>query len=105
MVAIYCFRVLVLAGLYVLTGKLGLLLAVPPGYATLIFPASGIAVGMLISHGARLWPGVLLGSFVLNAWLSGVFTAEDWWTNQTVAALCIAIGSTLQALTGMWLVK
>ena len=73
MVAIYCLRVAALAALYVLTGKLGLLLAVPPGYATLIWPASGIAVGMLLSHGARLWPGVLLGSFVLNAWNTGVF--------------------------------
>ncbi len=28
---------------------------------------------MLIVHGARLWPGVLLGSFVFNAYNSGVF--------------------------------
>ncbi len=105
MVAIYCLRVAALAALYMLTGKLGLLLAVPPGYATLIWPASGIAVGMLLSHGARLWPGVLLGSFVLNAWNSGVFAGEDWWTDQTLAALCIATGSTIQALTGLLLVK
>ncbi len=58
---------LILALLYILTGKLGLLLAVPPGYATIIWPASGIALGMLMVHGARLWPGVLIGSFVLNA--------------------------------------
>ena len=58
MKANYATRVLLLAGLYVVTGKLGLLLAVPPGYATIIWPASGIAIGMLMVHGARLWPGV-----------------------------------------------
>jgi hypothetical protein len=40
-----------LAALYMLTGKLGLLLAVPPGYATVIRPASGLAVGMSLVYG------------------------------------------------------
>ncbi|MET0533297.1 MAG: MASE1 domain-containing protein, partial [Steroidobacter sp.] len=55
-----------LAALYVLTGKVGLLFALPPGYATVIWPPSGIALGMLIVYGWRLWPGVLIGSFLLN---------------------------------------
>jgi PAS domain S-box-containing protein len=100
MAPIYLARVLILALLYILTGKLGLLLAVPPGYATIIWPASGIAVGMLAVHGARLWPGVLLGSFVLNAYNSGAFAGDDWWTAKTLAAFGIAVGSTLQALLG-----
>lgn len=41
----YLARVALLAPHYALTGKLGLLLAVPPGYATIIWPASGIAAG------------------------------------------------------------
>ena len=60
-----------LAMLYYITGKLGLLLAVPPGYATVIWPPTGIATGMLIMHGARLWPGILIGSFILNAPIPG----------------------------------
>jgi len=63
----YLARLALLVALYVLTGKLGLLLAVPPGYATVIWPPSGIALGMLLVGGARLWPGVLLASFLLNA--------------------------------------
>src|SRR5689334_12576591 len=100
MTPIYIARVLILALLYILTGKLGLLLAVPPGYATIIWPASGIAVGMLLVHGARIWPGVLLGSFVLNAHHSGVFLEGDLWTAKSLAALGIAVGSTLQAVLG-----
>ena len=67
-----------LATLYVVTGKLGLLLAVPPGYATLIWPASGIAIGMLLVHGLRLWPAILVGSWLLNAHQSGVFAEHSW---------------------------
>jgi PAS domain S-box-containing protein len=90
--------------LYVLTGKLGLLLAVPPGYATIIWPASGIAIGMLLVHGARLWPAILLGSWLLNAHQSGVFAEGAWLSEKGFAALCIAFGSTAQALAGRALV-
>jgi signal transduction histidine kinase len=101
----YLARMALLAALYVITGKLGLLLAVPPGYATIIWPASGIALGMLILHGARLWPGVLAGSFLLNAYNSGVFAEPEWFSPKLAAALLIALGSTLQAVSGRWLIS
>ena len=46
----YFTKVALLAALYIVTGKLGLLLAVPPGYATIIWPASGIALGLSLIH-------------------------------------------------------
>jgi PAS domain S-box-containing protein len=100
----YLGKVALLAALYMLTGKLGLLLAVPPGYATIIWPASGIAIGMLILHSARLWPGVLLGSFLLNAHHSGVLADADWFSPKLLAAFLIAVGSTLQAVSGRALI-
>jgi PAS domain S-box-containing protein len=100
----YLPRMALLAALYVATGKLGLLLAVPPGYATIIWPASGIAIGMLIMHGARLWPGVLVGSFLLNALNSGAFAEPGWFSTKLLAAFLIALGSTLQAVTGRALI-
>ena len=42
-----------LTAAYVISGKLGLLLAVPPGYATAIFAPAGIAVAAQLS-GLRL---------------------------------------------------
>src|SRR5689334_23741704 len=96
----YFARLAILVFLYLLTGKLGLLLAVPPGYATIIWPPSGIALGMLIIGGARLWPGVFAGSLLLNAYNSGVFAETDWSSVKLLAAFGIAVGSTLQALTG-----
>jgi PAS domain S-box-containing protein len=100
----YFARLAILTLLYVLTGKLGLLLALPPGYATIIWPPSGIALGMLIVGGARLWPGVLAGSLLLNAYNSGVFAEADWFSVKLLAAAAIGIGSTLQALVGRALI-
>lgn len=92
-------KIALLAVLYYITGKLGLLLAVPPGYATAIWPPSGIATGMLIVHGPRLWPGILIGSFILNAPISGA-AEGDFPANALLIAGLIASGSTCQALFG-----
>lgn len=95
----------ILAVLYILTGKLGLLLAVPPGYATVIWPASGLAVGMLLVYGPRLWGGVLIGSFLLNLINSHAVSLEGGVDGvKVLTALAIAVGSTVQALAGRWLV-
>ena len=85
--------------LYFLAGKLGLSLAVPPGYATVIWPPSGIALGMLLAHGRGLAPGVFLGSFLLNMFVGHAPT--DLPTLREIGlASGIATGSTLQALLG-----
>ena len=59
-------QIIGLAAIYFVVSKLGLLLAVPPGYATAVWPASGIALGLLLIYGVRLWPGVLIGSMFVN---------------------------------------
>ena len=40
--------------LYATLGLIGLQLAVPPGYATIIWPASGMALAVLLMFGQRL---------------------------------------------------
>jgi len=94
-----------LAAAYILAGFLGLQLAVPPGYATLIWPASGIAIAGLLFFGLRLAPGIFVGSFVLNAYVGAAFGPEGInWVAVAVAAM-IALGSTLQALFGATMVR
>lgn len=97
-----------LAALYIVSGKLGLLFAPPPGFVTVIWPPSGIALGMLLIYGWRLWPGVLIGSFLLNlsaAGLPGDFTlAQVFAPSHLFACVGIAIGSTLQTLAGRALI-
>ena len=53
---------------YTLSSKLGLMLAVPPGYASPIFPAAGIAVAAALIRGRATLPWTFLGSFQLNLW-------------------------------------
>lgn len=90
-------KVALLAALYFLAGKLGLSLAEPPGYATVIWPPSGIALGMLLACGRGLAPGVFVGSFLLNV-LVGHSPQDLPSLREFGLAAGIATGSTLQAL-------
>jgi signal transduction histidine kinase len=62
--------------------------AIPPGYATALWPPSGIAVAALLLGGSRLWPAVWVGSFAAN------ITVEAAWLAPTV----IATGSSIQSV-------
>ncbi|SEL31832.1 Signal transduction histidine kinase [Atopomonas hussainii] len=95
---------LCLALAYVLAGRLGLLLAVPPGFVTPIFPALGIAVGAVILWGYPMLWGVLLGSTVLNLSLGISSLTELSWAGLPVA-LGIALGSTAQCLLAAWAIR
>lgn len=96
---------LLLAAGYYATGKLGLLLAIPPGYATAIWPPSGIAAGALLLLGNRYWPAVWLGSFLTNlAWsVGGGSLAVD--PASVGPAICLGGGAALQALVAAVLVR
>jgi hypothetical protein len=54
---------------YIVSGRLRLLLAAPPGYATPVFLPAGIAVTATFVAGATALPGTFLGSFLLNLWI------------------------------------
>ena len=87
------------------TGILGLLLAVPPGYATAVWPPSGIALAGLLLWGQRVWPGIWLGSFLVNVWVSSTATHTSPGFSSLAVAASIGIGSTLQALLTARLLK
>jgi PAS domain S-box-containing protein len=84
-----------LAAAYFLAARLALEMAIPPGYATPIWPGSGLALAALLLGGSRLWPGVWLGSAAAN------LTIET----SLIASAVIATGSTVQALAGAALVR
>lgn len=97
--------ILLLAFCYVVSGKLALLLALPSsGYATAIFPPAGIAVAAVMAGGARLLPGVLLGSFVVN--VIQAFAVKSGQPSVTYqVALIIAVASALQAWIGAGMLR
>jgi PAS domain S-box-containing protein len=96
----YLAKIALLALAYYLTGKFGNSIAVPPGYATVIWPPSGIALGALLAFGRRLTPGVFVGSLLINFDIAGLFAPGTVPPLKLLACLCIATGSTLQALAG-----
>lgn len=97
---------LILFLLYLICGKLGLTVAAAPSYATAIWPPSGIALGMLLLYGYRLWPGIFFGSFVLNAGIGGIFgSIELMLSPKMIVIVCIALGATAQAVAGRFLLS
>src|SRR5437773_9726674 len=94
---------LVAAG-YVVSGRLGLLLAVPPGYATAIFPPAGIAAAAMLIAGPASLPWIFLGSLILNGWI-GYSAGAAPLSTALVAAALIAAASTAQAALTGWALK
>ena len=80
---------------YVLAGKLGLLFASVHASATAVWPPSGIALAALLLLGARMWPAVAVGAFLVNVTTAG----------SVATSLGIALGNTLEAVIGCWLVE
>lgn len=101
----HALHTVLLAALYALTGKAGLFLAAQTEFATVIWPPSGIALGMLLVYGYRVWPGVLIGSMMINGHLAGTF--ESWETvlgAKGLGTLITGCGAALQAVAGRYLI-
>lgn len=74
---------------------MGLELDAVSGFATLVWPASGIALAALVLFGARLWPGILIGAATANALVGAPL----------FVAIGIGIGNTLSAIVGWYLLR
>jgi integral membrane sensor domain MASE1 len=90
---------LALTAAYTVSGKLALLLAVPPGYASPVFPPAGIAVAAMLIAGPATLPWTFLGSLALNVW-TGYSATHAIGVAGLGAAIAIAGASTLQAAVG-----
>ena len=91
----YFGQVALLAAVYFAAAKLSLFLAIPPGYATAVWPPSGIALAATLFLGNRVWPGIWIGAAVVN------FTVNF----SVVAAVLIGSGNALEAVIGAALIR
>ncbi len=85
---------------YAVFGWLGIMLSQPAELATLLWPASGVAMAFMIFYGAGLAPGVLIGSFIVNCSIGGVFGSSGISLAPVPAAIGIAVFVTAQASFG-----
>jgi signal transduction histidine kinase len=89
------FELVGLAAAYVLVAKIGLMMDAVAGFATLVWPASGLSLAALLLLGNRLWPAIALGAFLTNLWTGA----------SPLLAIGIAVGNTLEALVGAALLR
>src|SRR6266404_2810235 len=85
----------VLAVIYFAVGKFGLMLASLHASASPVWPSAGIALAAMLLFGYRVWPAIFVGAFLVNLTTAG----------NVATSFAIAIGNTLEALAGAWLVN
>jgi PAS domain S-box-containing protein len=90
----YAAKVLLVAGAYFATAKLGLQLAFEHASITAVWPPTGISLAAVLIWGFRMWPGVALGAALANTFTGDV---------PSVTVLGITVGNTLEALVGAYL--
>ncbi len=100
-------QVLLLGLLYYAVSRASLILAIPPGYATPIWPGAGIAVAAILMGGWRYLPGVWLGSTLTNIsiGLAGQPMSLPLLLEQFPLPALIGIGAMLGAAAGAALVR
>ena len=86
---------LALAAVYVVVARLGLRIGAVSGFATLVWPATGISLAALLLAGYRVWPGIAAGALITNLGIGA----------SPAVASGIALGNTLEALAGAWALK
>lgn len=92
-------HILILALVYFVSGKLGLHLAFVDQYTTAVWPPAGLALAGLLVWGLDVWPGVFLGSFLVNLSVGNLSAAG------VLASVAVAAGNTLAAIAGTYLVN
>ncbi len=100
----WLFKMLVLAAVYYVAARVGLMLAYESSNASPVWPPSGIAFAALLVWGARCWPGVFVGALAANI---AVFSANHVAGITTIGLVStsIAAGNTLEALVGVYLLR
>ncbi len=91
----YVSVVTLLFAIYFVAGKLGLKLAFVNASATAVWPPTGIALAAFVMLGYRVWPGILLGAFLVNLTTAG----------SIATSIGIAVGNTLEGLIGAYFVN
>jgi integral membrane sensor domain MASE1 len=75
----------ILAVIYFIVGKFGLMLASLHASASPVWPSAGIALAAIVLFGYRVWPAIFVGAFLVNVTTAG----------NVATSFAIAIGNTL----------
>ena len=84
-----------LALVYFLLARVGMLFSVHSAHTSVVWLPSGLALAAILLAGPRLMTGVALGAFAAHYSAGGML----------VPALVIALGNSLSAFAGAWLLE
>ena len=93
--ATYLLELLIVAASYIGLAESALVLPSINPAATPLWPPTGFALALVLLRGYRIWPAILVGSFV------SYFTA----TRSLLESGSIVIGTLLAVLVGAWLIR
>lgn len=88
-------RLSLFTAVYILLGKISVLLAINPGIIGAIWPAAGFAVAIILIHGYQMGPVAFVGATIFMV-TSGLSLGP---------AMAIGLGTMLEALATAWLIK
>jgi signal transduction histidine kinase len=91
----FLLEIVVVALAYLAAARIGLSFDAIGGFATLVWPPSGIALAALLLGGYRLWPAIAIAAFTVN------FSAGA----PVLAATGMALGNVAEALLGTYLLR
>lgn len=80
------------------------LLAIPPDYATPVWPSAGVALGFVLLYGRSVYPGIFLGALAANLYAS-MNQGLEISSQQTAFAAAIALGAVAQAGLARYLME
>ncbi|MBI3337184.1 MAG: MASE1 domain-containing protein [Candidatus Staskawiczbacteria bacterium] len=91
----YPVKLIILFIVYFVSARFGLMISPVSGFATLVWPPTGIALVALFVFGIDLWPAIFVGAFLVNS-ITGA---------PLIGAVGIGIGNTMEAVIGVCLLK
>ena len=94
-VATYALEFAIITVAYFGLGEASLWLPSINPTATPLWPPTGLALGLVLLRGYRVWPAILLGSFSSTVLAAG----------SLVESVCVGVGTVLAALAGGWLIE
>src|SRR3989338_2948145 len=92
---IYFVKIIIIFTVYFIAAKFGLGISPVSGFATLVWPPTGIALAVLFIFGLELWPAIFFGAFLVNL-ITGA---------PLPAALSIGAGNAMEAIIGAYLLR
>jgi PAS domain S-box-containing protein len=91
----YLIKLVSIVAVYFITAWYGLKLNAVSGFATLVWPPTGIALAALIVFGTKFWPAVFMGALLVN-FIKGA---------PLPIAIGMGFGNTLEAIFGAYLLR